>query len=221
MTNFSNFKDQQFFFELFMQAPFGFSIMSGEELIYESVNERYLEIVYKSASELLGKPLLVALPEIKDQPFVDILKNILKTGETYQANNQLVMLNKNGVLTPSYVDYTYQPFIEKDKTVNKILVIVVDVTEQVMARKNVEENERKFFQLIKDAPSATALYVGREMRIEIANDAMIKLWGKDNSIIGKTLREALPELEGQVFHDLLTMFLQRVYHIKPMRVGQI
>jgi PAS domain S-box-containing protein len=54
---------------------------------------------------------------------------------------------------------------------------------------------------------ATALYTGREMKIEIANDAMIELWGKNQLVVGTTLREALPELEGQPFHDLL----QEVY----------
>ncbi len=203
MTNFNNFSDQQSFFELFMQAPFGFAIMRGEELIFDAVNNRYLDIIYKTEEEIIGKPLLEVLPEIKGQQYVETLKNILKTGKAYKATNQLVVLNKNGNLMPSYVDFTYHPLIEKDNIVNRILVIVIDVTEQVLARKRIEDSERKFFYLIKDAPSATALYVGREMRVEIANDAMLKLWGKDESILGKTLKEGLPELDGQVFLNLL------------------
>lgn len=45
--------------------------------------------------------------------------------------------------------------------------------------------------------------MGLEMKIELANDAMLRLWGKDGSVIGKTIREALPELEGQPFNKLL------------------
>src|SRR5690606_33920989 len=41
------------------------------------------------------------------------------------------------------------------------------------------------------------------MKIELANEAMLTVWGKNNKVLGKTLREALPELEGQPFHDLL------------------
>jgi PAS domain S-box-containing protein len=54
-----------------------------------------------------------------------------------------------------------------------------------------------------EAPVATAVYVGQDMVVQIANEAMIRLWGKDSTVIGKHLREALPELEGQPFHQLL------------------
>src|SRR5690606_1554207 len=39
--------------------------------------------------------------------------------------------------------------------------------------------------------------------IDFANDQMIKTWGKDKSVIGKTLEEALPELKGQPFIGIL------------------
>ena len=41
------------------------------------------------------------------------------------------------------------------------------------------------------------------MKIQWANDAMIKLWGKDKTVIGRTVREALPEIEDQPFHGQL------------------
>ncbi|GAA4340521.1 hypothetical protein GCM10023149_51970 [Mucilaginibacter gynuensis] len=63
-------------------------------------------------------------------------------------------------------------------------------------------NDSIFRTLIEESPTAVGLYVGREMRIQLANDAMLHIWGKGN-IIGQTLREALPELEGQPFHQLL------------------
>jgi PAS domain S-box-containing protein len=60
-----------------------------------------------------------------------------------------------------------------------------------------------FRTLIEESPTPVALYVGRDMHIQLANDAMLKLWGKSNTVISKTLREALPELEGQPFHQIL------------------
>ncbi|CCH54451.1 PAS/PAC sensor signal transduction histidine kinase [Fibrisoma limi BUZ 3] len=78
-----------------------------------------------------------------------------------------------------------------------------DLRPELAARKDLEESEKRFRNLVQEAPVATAIYVGREMKIQWANDAMIKLWGKDKSVIEKTVREALPELEGQPFHGLL------------------
>lgn len=65
------------------------------------------------------------------------------------------------------------------------------------------ENENIFKTIIEQSPSPVGLYVGRDMVITLANDAILKVWDKDTSIIGKTFRQALPELEGQPFFDLL------------------
>ena len=53
------------------------------------------------------------------------------------------------------------------------------------------------------SPSPTAIYSGEEMIIHFANAGMLELWGKDASVIGKPLMEAIPELEGQPFLELL------------------
>ncbi|GAB2706252.1 hypothetical protein GCM10027037_35590 [Mucilaginibacter koreensis] len=60
-----------------------------------------------------------------------------------------------------------------------------------------------FQPLVEASPMPTAIYSGADMIISVANEAMLNLWGKKASVIGKTLREALPELDGQPFHDLL------------------
>lgn len=78
-----------------------------------------------------------------------------------------------------------------------------NVTEQVLSRKRVEESEHLFRSLIEEAPIATAFYTGPEATIRYANDLMIGYWGKDASVIGKPIREALPELENQHFPALL------------------
>jgi PAS domain S-box-containing protein len=85
--------------------------------------------------------------------------------------------------------------------------VVIDVHEEKVKEQLVGEKEHRIRSIIEQADVATALYTGKEMNIDMANDAMISLWGKDHSVIGTTLREALPELDGQPFHDLL----QEVY----------
>ncbi|TCD11575.1 PAS domain S-box protein [Pedobacter frigidisoli] len=47
--------------------------------------------------------------------------------------------------------------------------------------------------------TATAIHVGETAIIQTANDAMLKIWGKDRNVIGKSLEDALPELKGQPF----------------------
>lgn len=64
-------------------------------------------------------------------------------------------------------------------------------------------SEDRFKQLIEEAPVATCLFVGRDMRIEIANPLMIAYWGKDQAVLGKPFAQAVPELIGQPFLQLL------------------
>lgn len=81
--------------------------------------------------------------------------------------------------------------------------ILQDVSEQIVSRKKLEESELKFRNLIEEAAVASCLFVGRELRIEVANKTMISYWSKDESVIGKPLKEAVPELQGQPFFQIL------------------
>ncbi|MDB5287786.1 MAG: hypothetical protein JWR05_2735 [Mucilaginibacter sp.] len=69
--------------------------------------------------------------------------------------------------------------------------------------QNYLQNNTIFQVLIEESVSPVGLYVGREMVIKLANKAILNVWGKDESIIGKAFSEALPELNGQPFYALL------------------
>ena len=81
--------------------------------------------------------------------------------------------------------------------------IVMDITDRIESEQRLKVNEEHLRTLIEQAPVATALFVGKDMVIDIPNEAMLKVWGKGRSVIGKPLRDALPELEGQPFLAIL------------------
>ena len=64
-------------------------------------------------------------------------------------------------------------------------------------------NNDDLIAILALSKDATAIYTTEELVIETANDAMISFWGKDRSVIGQTFPEAVPELIGQPFFDLL------------------
>lgn len=86
--------------------------------------------------------------------------------------------------------------------------IVMDITDRIESEQRLKVNEEHLRTLIEQAPVATALFVGKDMVIDIPNEAMLKVWGKGRSVIGKPLRDALPELEGQPFHAILDRIYQ-------------
>lgn len=188
------------------QAPVAIGITRGETFIIESANSKMLELWGKS-EEIIGKPLLEVLPELIGQPFSSLLKDVFDTGKEYTGNENKAYLMRGGALQELYFNFVYAPLKNVYGEVTGIMIIASDVTNSVLGRRALEESEKRYRDLITNATVATGVYTGEDMIIKIANDEMLRLWGKDASVINKPLREAIPELEGQPFFDLL----QHVY----------
>lgn len=186
---------------LFSQAPVALAMLMGKDQVVEIANHQILDLWGKDQS-VIGLPLLQALPEIKDQEFPNILKGVYNTGITYKGNSVLAMIEKNGILNECYFDFVYSPIFNND-IITGVSVVATEVTEKVLSEKKLKESEIRFKELMEISDYSTGIYVGENLIIDFANDQMIKTWGKDKSVIGKTLEEALPELKGQPFIGIL------------------
>lgn len=193
---------EQQFRNMISQAPVGIAILKGEKLVVETANEPYLQIVARKKEHFVGRPLLESLPEVKERVEM-LLLNVLKTGEPYYGTEFPVDIIKNGSRKQSYFNFVYQPLRENGEDITGIIVIATDVTYMVNAREATLGNEKKFRDYVNASPIPIGIYTGREMRIQAVNEAILRTWDKDASVIGKTFREALPELEGQPFYQLL------------------
>ncbi|MCF0065266.1 PAS domain S-box protein [Dyadobacter chenwenxiniae] len=78
-----------------------------------------------------------------------------------------------------------------------------NVTAQRLAKKALEESEAKLKTVIESAPAAIGLFVGRDLVVEMPNQAFIDIVGKGPNIVGMPLREVMPELENQAFLKIL------------------
>ncbi len=191
---------------LFEQSPVGLATLTADdELVFEWANPFYGDLVARPPQALIGKPLLEALPELKGQGFDTLLKNVIATGTPFIAPEVAVNIRRDGQLTTSYVDLTYQPRKAEGGQVVGILVVATDVTQQVLSRKKIEESESKLRAIVTTAPAGIGLFVGRELVIENPNQTFIDIVGKGPLIEGLPLQEAMPELitEGQPFLKIL------------------
>ncbi|HEY0680157.1 MAG TPA: PAS domain S-box protein [Chitinophagaceae bacterium] len=183
------------------QAPVAMGILRGKEFVIDVANDALLELWGKTP-EIIGKALLDALPEIRDQVFIELLNNVLATGDPYYGYEFLANLRRNGKMEECYFNFVYAPYYEAGIRTG-IQIAANEVTAQVVAKKQLEESEKRFRNLVEEAPMATAIYSGPDMIVSLANEAMLNVWGKDASIIGKPLHEGIPELEGQPYLQLL------------------
>lgn len=74
--------------------------------------------------------------------------------------------------------------------------------------------------IVDNAPLPIAVYVGNDLKVELANPSMIKTWGKGDQVIGKKYLEILPEIENQkIFDEALAVFKTGVpFHAKDKKV---
>ncbi|WP_299359226.1 PAS domain S-box protein [Mucilaginibacter sp.] len=190
--------------EFFMQAPAGICIVSGSELVYELVNPLYQQLF--PGRDLLGKPLLEALPEIKGTPIWDHLQEVYQTGKTFEGNELLVPLARtpDGPVEDRYFNFIYQARQGESGEADGIVVFVIEVTETVTTKKAILERERQLRSLVMTSHYGLMILTGREWKIELVNQQIAMLWQKELAeITGKKLMQVLPELEGQSFPALL------------------
>jgi PAS domain S-box-containing protein len=74
--------------------------------------------------------------------------------------------------------------------------------------KQLAESESRLRYLLAQAPIAIAVLTGKDFIIETANSKILDAWGKSKKIIGKPLRNSLPELSGHYFFEILEEVFQ-------------
>ena len=197
----SEMQTEKRFRSMIEQSPVAMGVLKGPNLVVETANNLLLQIWGKDRS-VIGKPLLEALPELTGQPYLSLLHGVMNSGNAHYGYEALARLKRNGVMEDGYFNFVYAPYYE-DGSLTGVQIVANEVTAQILAKKEVEQSEKRFRNLVEEAPVATAIYSGREMIVSLANEAMLKVWGKDASVIGNPLHLGLPELDGQPFLQLL------------------
>lgn len=134
-------------------------------------------------------------------------------GSTWDED-RLIPVTRHGKREDVWWTYSYGP-IDLDGTVGGVLVICNDVTAQHNATAALKDQTLRLQQMFEQAPSFSAVLSGPEHRYELMNAAYKQLVGS-RAIAGKTVAEALPEVESQGFIALL----DEVYRTGQAYVGR-
>ena len=130
----------QSIYKLFDEVPFAVAALLGDELVIDYVNKHTLQIWNQEREDVIGKPLFVARPDIKDSVKA-IHEEIYKTGNRFTANEIPVEIITNGKTEIKYFDAVIAPMYDEHGKVIGQLATSIEVTDKVLANKKIAESE--------------------------------------------------------------------------------
>lgn len=152
---------------LFAQAPLPIALHEGPEHRYVLANDRARELA--GGRDLVGRPLLDALPELRGQPIVEILDQVYRTGTGIQQTEALPVMvaTAEGQLEERFFRVAWEPVFDVQGEVTGVMSIGVELTEQVRLREQLEVSERKAVDANRAKDEFLAM-LGHELRNPLA-----------------------------------------------------
>lgn len=140
---------------LFQQAPGFICVLQGPNHVFELANDSYYQLV--GHRDVLGRPVVEALPEVISQGYPEKLDQVFTTGEPFVGRALPVRLQRtpDGGLELRYIDMIYQPIRDHAGRVTGIFVQGHDVTDAYLLAQEIA------YQAAHDA--LTGLYNRREL----------------------------------------------------------
>jgi PAS domain S-box-containing protein len=127
----------------FEQAPVAITILQGQEYVVELANPLVLDIWARTQEEVVGKPLFVAMPEIKNQGLEELLEGVRNSGRPHVGKELPIELDRHGKREKVYFNFVYHPLRNEQDTITGIAVVATDVSEQVVAREKIGGTARQ------------------------------------------------------------------------------
>ena len=160
---------------MLQDAPVSIAMFTGYDFIIESANKQALK-EWGKGEEVIGKPLVHVSPELNGQPFLKLLKDVMDTGIPYYGNEVRGLLKQQHKLEEFYANFVYQPMKDENGKTKSILMVANVITEQVAARKKVEQAEEMLRLSIESANVGT-WRLDIESNTFIASPRMKELFG--------------------------------------------
>lgn len=149
---------------------------------------------------LLGAPVRQGWPEVAD--FNDYVMRAVLAGRTLSYTDQELTLSRRGHAEQVWMNLDCSPVLDDAGCPAGVLAIVVETTAKVKAERRVAHERARLHRMFEQAPGFIFTLSGPEHRFEFANAAFRQLFGRAD-VVGRTVREAFPELAGQGLHEQL------------------
>ncbi|MBM0104871.1 response regulator [Steroidobacter sp. S1-65] len=192
---------------IFQNTPSFMAVMRGEDLVFELANPAYERLI--GYRELIGKRLEDAMPELADQPYPQLLRQVMVTGTPFVGREMPVLLQTMPGLPPEqrYVDFVYVPMTHGGGE-PAVLAEGYDVTDRVRAQLQLQDESKR-----KDEFLATLAHELRNPLAALYSAAQLLIRAEQKPAVAAIARDALTrqvDLMARLLDDLLE--LARITH---------
>ncbi|MGJ1241554.1 PAS domain-containing sensor histidine kinase [Sphingobacterium siyangense] len=156
------------------QAPVGIAMLKGPELIIDIANPTILKIWGHRLADVQGRPHEIARPELQGQPVNQWLREAFEKGERKTNNELSILLRHSDGLREAIVNSIYQPIFSTENKVTGILIILEDITDQVLERRKSEKDQHMLSMAIDAGELATFYYEPKNNLF--SGNALLKSW---------------------------------------------
>jgi PAS domain S-box-containing protein len=127
--------------QIFGESSSFIAKLTGPDHVFEIVNPAYMQLV--GHRDIIGKTVFDALPEVRDQGYIDKLDSVLATGNALRIEGARIILQRypDGPGEERFVDFVYQPVLDAAGKVTGIFANGVDVTERIVATADLRNSE--------------------------------------------------------------------------------
>ncbi len=189
-------------FETFLEKTHNGLVFKVDKLsfIIIAVGEAFLRLTGLERTAVIGKEITELPGGLFHSSTQTVLEGVLKHKQKDAIISYFLKPVHDHLDVQVSVDIT--PVLNSAAEVAYILYTVTDIS-SYMDRAAKKVNRDYFIQLMDQAPVGICIMRGKELIIESANNMMLELLGKSESILNLPLHIALPELEDQPFLKLL------------------
>jgi len=166
------------FRSLIGQAPVGICIIRASDLMIQEVNDGYLELVGKKREELENHTIWDAVAEAAES-YAPVMQEVIGSGIAFVAKEHEVILIRRGIPESIFVDFVYEP-VKNAAGVTAIMVVAIEVTDKVMARRSIEDVEERI-RLAVDAAEIGTFDYDYRTNVMVTSDRFNAIFGLDHA----------------------------------------
>jgi len=126
------------------QAPSFLALTQGPSHIVAITNDAYLSLVGRRREDVVGKPIVQAIPELEEQGLGQLLDVVLETREQRTGAAVRVELKdqSTGAIIERRVDFILQPIFDSTSETVGIFIQGLDVTDRELAIEALQKADR-------------------------------------------------------------------------------